>query len=79
MIIDTFMRWFNFVAEKADKPKFRTQREAIDFVRHVANASGGPNAKILKMRKDYVSVLKEQKARGDSATAETRPVSAKAS
>ena len=78
MIIDTFMRWFNSVAEKADKPKFRTQREAIDFVRHVANASGGPNAKILKMRKDYVSVLKEQKARRDTTTTETGPIAAKA-
>lgn len=61
-----FIRWFNFLAEKTDKPQFRSQREAIDFVRRVTNESGGPNAKILKMRKDYVAVLKEKKARASA-------------
>ena len=42
---------------KPPKPlKFRTQREAAEFVRKVHNENGGPNAKIVAMRTRYNDV-----------------------
>lgn len=38
------------------KLKFRNQREAAEFVRKVQNQNGGPNARILEMRKKYDEV-----------------------
>jgi hypothetical protein len=55
-IILTFMRWWNTLALRNGKLKFRTQREAAEFVRRVQNENGGPNAKILVMRQRYVDV-----------------------
>jgi hypothetical protein len=51
--IDHFARWWNNLAQRNGKLKFRTQREAAEFVRHVQNENGGPNAKIIAMRKRY--------------------------
>lgn len=55
-VIDTFMRWWNYLAQRNGKLKFRTQREAAEFVRRVQNKHGGPNAKILEMRERYNEV-----------------------
>jgi hypothetical protein len=52
-LTDTFARWWNYLASRNGKLKFRTQREAADFVRRVQNENGGPNAKIIEMRKRY--------------------------
>ncbi|BDV36778.1 hypothetical protein DSM21852_00310 [Methylocystis bryophila] len=51
--IEVFMRWWNNLARKNGKLKFRNQREAAEFVRRVQNENGGPNAKIIEMRKRY--------------------------
>jgi hypothetical protein len=51
-----FMKWWNFLAERNGKLKFRTQREAAEFVRRVHNENGGPNAKIVAMRSKYNEV-----------------------
>ena len=51
--IEAFMRWWNWLAQKNGKLKFRTQREAAEFVRRVQNENGGPNAKIQAMRERY--------------------------
>jgi hypothetical protein len=61
-MIETFMRWWNALAQRNGKLKFRTQREAAEFVRRVQNENGGPNAKILEMRRRYEEVnrVKEQ-------------------
>lgn len=40
-------RWWNSLAQRNGKLKFRSQREAAEFVRRVQNEHGGPNAKIL--------------------------------
>ncbi|RWO96926.1 hypothetical protein [Mesorhizobium sp.] len=56
MPIRAFMNWWNNLARKNGKLKFRTQREAAEFVRRVQNENGGPNAKILAMRKQYETV-----------------------
>lgn len=55
-IILAFMRWWNTLALRNGKLKFRTQREAAEFVRRVQNENGGPNAKILAMRQRYVDI-----------------------
>lgn len=55
-VIITFMRWWNSLALRNGKLKFRNQREAAEFVRRVQNENGGPNAKILAMRQRYIEV-----------------------
>jgi hypothetical protein len=55
-VILTFMRWWNSLALRNGKLKFRTQREAAEFVRRVQNENGGPNAKIQAMRQRYIDV-----------------------
>jgi hypothetical protein len=55
-VIEAFMRWWNYLAQHNGKLKFKTQREAAEFVRRAQNENGGPNAKILEMRKRYDEV-----------------------
>jgi hypothetical protein len=62
-VLDTFARWWNYLAQRNGKLKFRTQREAAEFVRRVQNENGGPNAKIVAMRRRYDDVTR---ARADS-------------
>jgi hypothetical protein len=53
MIIRDFMNWWNRLALRNGKVKFRSQREAAEFVRALVNSSGGPNKKVLEMRRQY--------------------------
>jgi len=62
-VILAFMRWWNTLALRNGKLKFRTQREAAEFVRRVQNENGGPNAKILAMRQRYVDVNRAKAGR----------------
>ena len=55
-IILAFMRWWNYLAQRNGKLKFKNQREAAEFVRRVQNENGGPNAKLIEMRRKYVEV-----------------------
>lgn len=55
-VIEAFMRWWNSLAQHNGKLKFKTQREAAEFVRRTQNENGGPNAKMLQMRKQYEDV-----------------------
>ena len=59
-LIDAFMRWWNTLAQKNGKLKFRTQREAAEFVRRIHNENGGPNAKILAMRQRYEEINRDR-------------------
>lgn len=60
--IQTFMNWWNNLARRNGKLKFRNQREAAEFVRRVQNENGGPNAKIIAMRKQYEAVNRAKSA-----------------
>ncbi|MEM7470722.1 MAG: hypothetical protein AAF340_05165 [Pseudomonadota bacterium] len=64
MIIDSFLAFWNGLAKKNGKLKFRNRREAAEFVRRISNQSGGPNAKLVEMRRQYETV---QKSRETSA------------
>ena len=55
-VILAFVRWWNTLAPRNGKLKFKNQREAAEFVRRVQSENGGPNAKILRMRQRYVDV-----------------------
>jgi hypothetical protein len=57
-----FMQWWNRLAGRNGKLKFRTQREAAEFVRRVQNENGGPNAKIVAMRLRYNEVNRARAA-----------------
>jgi hypothetical protein len=61
--IQMFMTWWNALARRNGKLKFKTQREAADFVRRVHNENGGPNAKIIAMRQRYEDVKRAQEQR----------------
>ena len=61
-VIVVFMRWWNALAAKNGKLKFRNQREAADFVRRVHNENGGPNAKIIALRRAYEEATKAKSA-----------------
>jgi hypothetical protein len=65
-VIIAFMRWWNSLALRNGKLKFRNQREAAEFVRRVQNENGGPNAKILAMRQRYVEVNRAKPGRPTS-------------
>jgi|688.fasta_scaffold461025_3 hypothetical protein len=56
LAIDIFLRWWNSLAAKNGKLKFSNRRQAAEFVRRVQNENGGPNAKIIEMRRRYNSV-----------------------
>ncbi|MEM7525745.1 MAG: hypothetical protein AAF360_18720 [Pseudomonadota bacterium] len=60
MVISTFRHWWNALAKKNGKLKFRNEREAADFVRRIQNKNRGPNAKLIEMRKEYEAVKKSQ-------------------
>lgn len=69
--IETFMRWWNSIAQRNGKLKFRSQREAADFVRMVQNQNGGPNERILAMRKKYDEVNRAKASRPEAVGART--------
>jgi hypothetical protein len=52
-VIAAFARWWNSLASNNGKLKFKTQQEASEFVRRVQDENGGPNAKIIEMRRRY--------------------------
>lgn len=62
-VILAFMRWWNALALRNGKLKFRNQREAAEFVRRVQNENGGPNAKIVAMRRRYVEINRAKTGR----------------
>lgn len=64
--LEAFMRWWNSLALRNGKLKFRNQREAAEFVRRVQNENGGPNAKIIAMRQKYVEVNRAKQERDTS-------------
>lgn len=65
-IIEMFMRWWNSLAQRNGKLKFKTQREAAEFVRRVQSENGGPNAKIMEMRKRYDDINRGQADRSSA-------------
>jgi hypothetical protein len=69
-VIAAFMRWWNSLALRNGKLKFRNQREAAEFVRRVQNENGGPNAKILAMRQRYNEVNRAKSSHDSSRSNE---------
>ncbi|TSE07566.1 hypothetical protein C1D09_018720 [Mesorhizobium intechi] len=61
-IYELFRDFWNGLAQENGKLKFRTQREAAEFVRRVQNENGGPNAKIVEMRRQYEAVNRAKSA-----------------
>lgn len=62
-IIEQFMRWWNSLAGENGKQKFSTQQEAFEFIQKSYAQSGGPNAKILAMRKRYEEINRARQAK----------------
>jgi hypothetical protein len=62
-MIQNFMDWWNSLASRNGKLKFGSQREAADFVRRVQNEQGGPNEKMMAIRKRYNEVARAKKAK----------------
>lgn len=60
--IQTFLTWWNRIARQNQKVRFRSSREAAEFVRHMVNSSG-PNEEMLKMREEYVAIRKAREQR----------------
>jgi hypothetical protein len=58
-----FMYWLNSLASGNGRLKFRSSREAADYVRRIHNEQGGPNAKIIALRKRYNDVIQTKKAK----------------
>jgi hypothetical protein len=71
-VIETFMRWWNLLAQRNGKLKFKNQREAAEFVRRVQNEHGGPNAKILAMRERYVEATRARASRSGAGLVESK-------
>ena len=61
--LDTFMNWWNRLALRNGKAKFRTEREAFEFIQHTYENSGGPNAEIRAMRKEYEEIRRARARR----------------
>jgi hypothetical protein len=61
--IELFMRWWNALADRNGKLKFKTQREAAEFVRRVHNENGGPNEKLTAMRARYNEINRAKASR----------------
>ena len=72
MIHDLFHRWWNSLAERNGKLKFRSRRDAEEFVRSVANRSGGPNRAMIQMRREYLAIQEKKRFDADSAKSEQR-------
>ena len=68
-VIDAFFGWWNQLASRTDKLKFRNQREAAEFVRRVQNENGGPNERIVEMRNRYQQI---NRARSESNRIQSR-------
>ena len=71
-VIERFLIWWNSLAEKNGKLKFRNQREAAEFVRKVHNENGGPNRKVQAMRKRYEDVKRARDFREKTGSTEDR-------
>lgn len=55
--LNVFSVWWNALAKKNGKLKFKNQREAADFVRETYNKNGGPNAKLIEMKRQYEETI----------------------
>ena len=76
MIFEMFRTFWNSHAERNGKIKFRNRREAEDFVRSVANHSGGPNRAMVAMRREYLAVQKERTSSNHASEPQQRRISA---
>lgn len=58
---ENFMFFWNRLASRNQKIKFRNSREAAEFIRHLARTSK-PNREVMSMREKYVAVQAERRA-----------------
>lgn len=56
MLSHLFQQWWNSLAHRNGKAKFRSQREAAEFVRRIANESRTPNQAMIEMRREYLEI-----------------------
>lgn len=61
-ISENFMHFWNRLARRNQKIKFRNSREAAEFIRHMARTSK-PNKDMIDMREKYVAIKAERNAR----------------
>ena len=62
-VVATFINWWNRLASRTGKAKFRTEREAFEFIQHTYRESGGPNAEIRAMREEYEEIRRTRASR----------------
>lgn len=58
---ENFMHFWNKLARRNQKIKFRNSREAAEFVRHMVKTSK-PNQEMIDMREKYVAIQAERNA-----------------
>lgn len=58
---ENFMFFWNRLASRNQKVKFRNSREAADFIRHLSRTTK-PNREMISMREKYVAVQAERRA-----------------
>lgn len=64
-IVEGFMTYWNRLARRNQKIKFRNSREAAEFVRHLVRTSE-PNREMVKMREQYVAVQEARRRAQES-------------
>lgn len=65
----TFYFWWNRLARRNHKVKFRNSKEAAEFVRRIANSSG-PNQEMVRMRNEYVAIQTAKQRAADARSHE---------
>lgn len=59
-LVEDFMFFWNKLASRNQKIKFRNSREAEDFIRNLARTSK-PNREVTLMREKYVAIQAERR------------------
>jgi hypothetical protein len=62
---ENFTFFWNRLASRNQKIKFRNSREAAEFIRHLARTK--PNREVMNMREKYVAVQAERRAAQQSS------------
>lgn len=63
-----FLSFWNRLAVRNGKTKFRNQKEAAEFIRQVQNRTGGPNARLIAMRERYVEAHAGKRGQGTAGS-----------
>ena len=58
-MVRSFFSWWNSLATRNGKVKFRNHREAADFIRALGKAAA-PNQEMIEMHKQYEDIRRRQ-------------------